>query len=177
MTLGGSPWQAAKTDQTNYAKFKQGWDDWLKTHPEGLIKDEPDGWPKCGPLFGKVDSAPLRRLVLKMLHPQPELRIGVRDALTTPTVKAIECCSNERCEDASGTSTPNSVATGTTTSNATTTAAAAVNIHSGVGVVDATSKSSVKKTIVQKKHNHLPPREHRMPKALHYRFDMGDGYT
>ena len=172
MTLGGSPWQAAKTDQTNYAKFKQGWDDWLKTHPEGLIKDEPDGWPKCGPLFAKVDSAPLRRLILKMLHPQPELRIGVHNILTTPIVKAIECCSNERSEDASGTSTPNAAAAVTTA-----TAAATAITQTGVAVVDATSKSSVKKTMVQKKHNHLPPREHRMPKALHYRFDMGDGYT
>ena len=166
MTLGGSPWQAAKPDQVNYAKFRRGWDDWLKTHPEGLIKDEPDGWPKCGPLFGKLESAPLRRLILKMLHPQPELRIGVYNALTTPTVKAIECCcSAERLEDASGASTPNAGAT------------TAAKNNCAVGCLDATSKSSVKKTMVQKKHNHMPPREHRMPKALHYRFDMGDGYT
>ena len=168
MTLGGSPWQSAKTDQVNYAKFKHGWDEWLKTHPEGLIKDEPDGWPKCGPLFGKVESASLRRLILKMLHPQPELRIGIHDALTTPTVRAIECCcSAERPEDSSGASTP----------NASTTAAAGAKSYCAAGLLDATSKSSVKKTTVQKKHNHMPPREHRMPKALHYRFDMGDGYT
>ena len=108
-----------------------------------------------------------------MLHPQPELRIGVHNILTTPTVKAIECCSNERSEDASGTSTPIAAAATATTA----TAAATAVTQTGVVVVDATSKSSVKKTMVQKKHNHLPPREHRMPKALHYRFDMGDGYT
>ena len=154
MTLGGSPWQAAKTEQTNYAKFKQGWDEWLKTHPEAVIRDEPDGWPKCGPLFSRLESPPLRRLILKMLHLDPEKRIGIHDALTTPTVKTIECCCAEQPDEA----------------RANGSACAA-------GTVDATSRSSTKKMTVQKKHNHLPPKEHRIPKALHHRFDMGDGYT
>ena len=154
MTYGGCPWQAAKVEQPHYAKFKKGWDDWLENHPDGVIKDEADGSPKCGPLFSRLETPGLKRLMLKMLHPLPEKRVGIREAVMLPTVKSIECCTAESYEEELG--------------------KCSINVADKLA---ATKKKAGAKLTVKKKHNHLPPKEHKLPKVLHHRFDMGDGWS
>ncbi|KAF1816744.1 kinase-like protein, partial [Eremomyces bilateralis CBS 781.70] len=148
MTYSGSPWQAAKPEYQHYAKFAKGWSDWLAVHPDGMINDGVEGTPKCGPVFARLDSAPLKRLMLKMLHPDPKKRISMADALRTGLLKSVDCCSAESFEE-----------------------------PEQRGAVDATSKKSCKANRVLKKHSHLPPREHKTPRVLRHRFDMGDGYS
>jgi serine/threonine protein kinase len=150
MTHGGSPWQAANSESPTYVKYKKAWDDWLVDHPTGEITIDADGHPKGGPLFSRIECAPIKRLMYKMLNPYPDMRISIRDALNMNYVKGIECCTPESyesptcCIDASGRNGP---------------------------------KSSAKMTVTRM-HHHLPPKEqHRVAKALQHRFDMGDGWN
>jgi protein-serine/threonine kinase len=149
MTFGGSPWEAAKPEHQHYARFKKGWDEWLPNHPDGQIKDEVDGSPKCGPLFKKIDPPALRRLIFKMLHPIPDKRITAHDVVQTNWVKHIECCCPESFEDPK----------------------CCVNASSKI------SSKSASKLVVQKKHNHFPPKEiGKIRQGLTHRFDMGEGW-
>lgn len=148
MTCGGCPWQAAKPEYQNYARFKKGWDHWLPNHPDGLIKDAPDGAPKCGPLFKSLEPPAIKRLMLKMLHPIPDKRVTIREVMTSPYVRGIECCCPESFEDQT----------------------------CGIDVSKKSSKAA-SKMIVQKKHHHIPPKpEKPLAKAFQHRFDMGDGW-
>ncbi|KAL1604925.1 hypothetical protein SLS60_004466 [Paraconiothyrium brasiliense] len=97
MTFGGCPWQAAKPDFPYYARYKKGWDEWLPNHPHEDIT--PDNHPKCGKLFSLINPPPLKRMMLKMLHPNPDKRITIREILDTPVIKNIACCCPESYED------------------------------------------------------------------------------
>lgn len=149
MHFGGSPWEAAKIQHQNYAKFKKGWDAWLERHPDGKItNDDKDGQPKCGMIFTFLEKAGLARLILKMLHPVPEMRITIREVVESSYIKSLECCCPETFEDPKC-------------------------------AVDATKKGGVKKAkaTTLKKHNHIPPKkENTISKRLTHRFDMGHGY-
>lgn len=148
MTCGGCPWQAAKPEYQNYGRFKKGWDEWLPNHPDGMIKDAPDGAPKCGPLFSYLDPPAIKRLMLKMLHPIPDKRITIREIITNSYVKGIECCCPEGFED-----------------------------QSCCIDASKKSSKAASKMIIQKKHHHIPPKpEKPLAKAFQHRFDMGDGW-
>lgn len=150
MTFGGSPWQAAKPEYEYYRVFKQGWDEWLKDHPDGQITDAADGHPKCGKLFSLINPPTIKRLVLKMLHPIPEKRITIKEIMASPCVKNIDCCCPETFED------PNCC----------------------IDASKAPSKDAYKLTKTkQYLHHHIPPApERKFAKVLTHRFDMGDGW-
>jgi len=150
MVFSGSPWQRADENNENYRIFIQGWRKWIEDHPDGIITDEKGGTPFCGKMFKPefIGSPALKRLILKMLHPDPEKRISVHDALNGPTMRGVDCCSPESYEDV------------------------ACRIDASKG-----SKPIAGKLSMQKKHSHIPPREHKTPRALQHRFDMGDGYN
>ncbi|KAI9812770.1 MAG: hypothetical protein M1827_004526 [Pycnora praestabilis] len=144
MFHGGSPWSIAERSQDNYQKFAVGWDTWLSWNPEGTINEGPDGMPNCGPIINRLESPAIKRLMLRMLHPNPVKRVSILDVVNDRWVKTIDCCSIE-------------------------------DPTASVSVIDVTSKNSCKlasKGTVIKMHNHLPPKESKMPQ---HRFDMGDG--
>jgi protein-serine/threonine kinase len=99
MTFGGSPWQAAKPEYEYYAKFKKGWDDWLVMHPDGQITNSADGHPKCGKIFSVISPPPLKRLLMRMLHPQPDKRITIQEVMNTNCIKNIDCCCPDSYDD------------------------------------------------------------------------------
>lgn len=119
MTFGGCPWQAAKSEFEYYARFKRGWQDWLKVHPDGDLFEGLDGYPKCGKLFNMIEGPAIRHLILRMLHPIPEKRITIREVLNTSLIRNVDCCcpesfeGPERCTD----STKSSLAHGRSPKN------------------------------------------------------------
>lgn len=136
MTFGGSPWPAAERSHSFYQKYAAGWDAWLAKHPDGVITDDPDeGMPKCGPIFAHLDTPAIKRLMLKMLHPIPEKRISIQDALGDRWVKTIDCCSLEDYTSKDST----------------------------IDVAGSKSCKLASKLGVKKMHNHLPPAKQRMP--------------
>jgi len=150
LVFSGSPWQRAHESNENYRLFIQGFNKWLADHPDGVITDEVGGSPKCGPMFDPafIGSPAMKRLMFKMLHPNPEMRISIHDALTGPTMRGVECCAPESYEDV------------------------LCRFDASKG-----SKPVAGKLSKQVLHNHIPPKEHKTPKVLQHRFDMGDGWN
>lgn len=146
---GAYPWSSASRSDQLYKRFIEGWDAFLAEHPDGIVTDE--HFPKCGPLLSRLPHPGMKRLMLKMLHPIPEKRITISEALNTGWVKSIECC----CQESD--LKPDDL--------------------KRISSIDVAGKNSCKlanKMLVIKKHNHLPPPIKRLPQ---HRFDMGDGYS
>ncbi|KAG9901946.1 Pkinase-domain-containing protein, partial [Aureobasidium melanogenum] len=99
MVFGVHPWVKATPDNTNYKKYLNGWNKWLKDHPEGLIEPGSDDYPDCGKLFHLLNSSSLERLVLRMLNPNPQKRISIAEALASDVVRRMECCQRVSYEE------------------------------------------------------------------------------
>ena len=174
MTLQGSPWSAARISDPSYKRYAGSWVTWLAKHPDGHIHDGPGGAPMPGPIFSPecLGSPAVKRLVLKMLDPDPARRITMRDALNSSYVRGIECCSPERCDDDS-----DDEATGGSQDGC---GGGESDGHAGATVTgldaraDCCGKGFAKKVL--RRHNHVPPKEHRTPAFFVHRFDMSEGY-
>lgn len=140
MRYNGSPWPAAERQHGQYHKFIRGWDAFATRHPDQMITDA-SGCPRCGEVFGYLDSQPTRRLLLRMMHPVPEKRMSIVEALNDRWVKTIECCSMPDDDTAC------------------------------VGMIDVAEKKkcNVKNSGIKKLHNHLPPAPRRL-EVLHPTF-------
>lgn len=86
-------WDEAKTTDGHYAHFLKQWAPYM---PEGYttLPDWVDDSKtrKFGPKFAAIREQGLRRLLIKMLHPDPDRRLTVSEALDDPFVQRIECC-------------------------------------------------------------------------------------
>ncbi|KAE8372094.1 kinase-like domain-containing protein [Aspergillus bertholletiae] len=86
------PWDEASAEDKRYLAFQKGWQYILKKYPE---------LPVTGDIFPYVrfvNALPEKELVtvlLRMLHPLPDKRMTIFEALEDPWVRAIECCSPE----------------------------------------------------------------------------------
>lgn len=87
----GSPWKAAKPEDPHYKKFLSGWHKFLLRNPDGIITETES--PTCGRIFTTFPKRGLNHLILKMLHPDPEIRISIEDALNDRCIQTIDCCS------------------------------------------------------------------------------------
>lgn len=84
------PWTAAKIEDPRYARFMNGWDEFLRGKSDGIITDT--DYPSCGRVFTAVPKLSLRRALLKMLHPDPARRISIENIMTELGIRTIECC-------------------------------------------------------------------------------------
>jgi protein-serine/threonine kinase len=149
MAFGGAPWQAAKSEFELYNVFQKGWEAWLQDHPDGQIFDGPDGHPKGGKIFTLVNPPAVKRLILKMLHPDPEKRITIRAVLESTYVKNINCCCPESYEDPT------------------------CCVDASKRGAQKTPARVTKRYL----HHHIPPKpESKIGRALTHRFDMGEGW-
>ncbi len=98
--LSASPWQRATKDNLDYAVFAMGWT--MFTRRFGTITIDENCHPHCGPIFDALPSDSMRRCSLKMLHPDPDRRCTIKDALNDRWVRTIECCSREGAEPVPG---------------------------------------------------------------------------
>ena len=141
----GNAWQQADKSDKQYRRFAEGWEDFLKQDPDRAIDER--NMPDCGRVIDLLPTSGQRRLMLRMLHPNPEKRITIREVLKNPWVKSIECC----CPDDESSDTEAPI---------------------GIDVAQKGSCKIAKKMTVLKKHDHLPPPVKRLPQ---HKFDMGDG--
>ena len=148
MTFGGSPWAAAKEDgNPYYAKFMAGWDAWLEKNPEGKIHDGTGGAPNCGPMFSPQYLG------------SPALKRLVLKMLHPIPEKRISI---------------HDVLVGSTLRGIE--CCSQESYDDNCCAIDA-SKCGKKAITKRVKHSHIPPREHKTPKLLQHRFDMGDGWN
>ncbi|MCJ1388679.1 hypothetical protein MMC18_001528 [Xylographa bjoerkii] len=133
MMFHGQPWPQATKSQPSYAKFVEAWDRLEASRQQG-VSTEANVPKDPGPMFKAVAKPALRTLILKMMHPRPEKRIRIQDAVNDRWVKMIECCAHDE-DDRETTKT-----------------------------IDASKGSSCKiSKNVKRSHNHLPPPKNWVP--------------
>ncbi|KAE8152043.1 kinase-like domain-containing protein [Aspergillus avenaceus] len=88
---GENPWNTANSEEDGaYADFLEAWTNFLEEFPySGITKTR---YPVCRDLFAFLPVG-LQHLLIRMLHPFPEMRITMRDVLKDAWVQDIECCS------------------------------------------------------------------------------------
>ena len=88
--FGGFPWNEATTKDKMYAGFIGYWESWLSNHPDGIITS--DSTVPGARIFQDM-KPPLRRMLYRMLHPLPEKRILIDEALNDRWMNtSVECC-------------------------------------------------------------------------------------
>lgn len=101
LTFGGAIWSRAESGNNHYDKLVKGWDRWYKKHEdsEAIITDS--DYPNCLALDVGVNPPALLRVLLQMLNPNPDKRIGIEEVVNNRWVKNIECCQLESYDDPS----------------------------------------------------------------------------
>lgn len=101
MTFGGGIWSRAEKSPENmhYNKLVEGWEKWYAKHPDPDACISESDYPKCYALDVGVSPPALRRVLLQMLNPDPNKRIGIEEVLNNRWMKNVECCQLESYED------------------------------------------------------------------------------
>lgn len=99
MTFGGAIWTRAEPGNTHFDKLVKGWQDWEAKHPEPDAVISETDYPKCYALDFGVNPPALRRVLLQMLHPDPNKRIGIEEINSNRWMRNIECCQLESYEE------------------------------------------------------------------------------
>lgn len=86
----GNPWVQATPDDPRFTAFSSSWDRWLTKNPSGLIRMDDNDMPACR-IYSEMRIG-LKRLLLRMTHPDPAKRIDIETALNDRFVDGIECC-------------------------------------------------------------------------------------
>jgi protein-serine/threonine kinase len=133
MAFSGNLWQSPSKSELNFSRFLEGWTAFLDRF--GDVKIDENCHPQCGRTFDALPSDSIRRCILRMLHPNPDRRCSVKDALSDRWVKAIECCVREGDE----------------------------STFEAIDVAKTGCHKVAARMKVQPKHDHLPPPIKRLP--------------
>ncbi|KAI1433703.1 kinase-like domain-containing protein [Xylaria sp. CBS 124048] len=103
LIFGANLWEKATDDgtgagQNNYNALVAGWkktDAKKAANPE----DAKDAYPRLPAFDLFVKPLPLRRLLLNMLHPDPEKRITMKEVISYRWMKNAECCQLESYDE------------------------------------------------------------------------------
>ncbi|KAI0476401.1 kinase-like protein [Xylariaceae sp. FL0804] len=99
LTFNGPLWEKAEeTPGPNSGGYNQLVTAWAKLDAK-RAKDpaavDKDIFPKFDAFECIVETIPLRRMLLNMLHPNPKKRITMEQVMRKPWMKSIECCQYE----------------------------------------------------------------------------------
>lgn len=105
LIFGSCLWEKAEYNGENppkypgYAQLQRGWDRWMAKHPDGDMTLTEMDYPHMEAFDLCVEPPALRRVLLQMLHPNPERRITIAEVVKNRWVKGIECCQPESYDD------------------------------------------------------------------------------
>lgn len=96
LIFGGAIWSKAQVGDAcnrNYQDLVRGWEKWSETHDDNseATITEMD-YPKVKAFDYGIRPPALRRVLLQMLHPNPDKRSTIHDVVNNRWVKNIECC-------------------------------------------------------------------------------------
>lgn len=104
LTFNANLWEKAQAgltspNQKTYNELVAGWERInakREANPESVAKD---AYPRVGAFDFCVKPLALRRLLLRMLNPDPQQRITMNEVVTNRWMKNVECCQLESYED------------------------------------------------------------------------------
>ncbi|KAI0384527.1 kinase-like protein [Hypomontagnella monticulosa] len=85
--------------QRTYNELVSGWEKINAKRASNPDEVSKDAYPKVGAFEFFVRPAPLRRILLQMLNPDPKKRITMQEVVTNRWMKNVECCQLESYED------------------------------------------------------------------------------
>ncbi|KAF8460309.1 kinase-like domain-containing protein [Kalaharituber pfeilii] len=130
----GTPWAKATLDDPRYGRFVDAYNVWMKQNNCDVVSEDTYDFPKARS-FANL-KIPMQRLMYRMIHPNPDKRITIQQAVNDRWMQSIECCTLDERQD----HTP--------------------------GAIDAADKGACKtagKCGIKKMHNHLPPPKRSIP--------------
>lgn len=90
LQFGGPLWhKATVSESTQYAKYVESFNNWLRDHPDGEMSKD-STYPRHYVLGSLKPAA--KRLLFQMMHLDPSKRITIQEALADRWVQGIECC-------------------------------------------------------------------------------------
>ncbi|KAI0172435.1 kinase-like protein [Hypoxylon sp. FL1284] len=103
LTFNANLWEKADASlsspgQKTYNDLVSGWEK-VNAKTEANPGELKDAYPKVLAFEYFMNPVPLRRLVLKMLNPDPKKRISMNEVITNRWMKNVECCQLESYED------------------------------------------------------------------------------
>ncbi|KAI6780578.1 Serine/threonine-protein kinase-like protein [Emericellopsis cladophorae] len=98
LTFGGAIWEKAAPGYGQYDDLVKGWQKWESKHEPGATMTDTD-YPHQKAFDIGITPPALRRLLLRMLHPDPAKRININDVISNRWMKGVECCQVESYDD------------------------------------------------------------------------------
>lgn len=86
----------------NYAQFCKAWTSWRKKRGEDAIPDN-ESYPNVPSINFGCKQSVLRKVIFRLLDPNPKTRILIEDLATNRWIKQIECCQLESYDEPSRT--------------------------------------------------------------------------
>ncbi|KAI1475752.1 kinase-like domain-containing protein [Daldinia eschscholtzii] len=104
LTFNANLWEKAQAGLTspNQRTYNELVNGWTKINAKREANPEEvgeDAYPRVAAFEICVKPAPLRRLLLKMLNPDPKKRITMSEVMSNRWMKNVECCQLESYED------------------------------------------------------------------------------
>ncbi|KAK0633712.1 kinase-like domain-containing protein [Immersiella caudata] len=104
LIFGAPLWRRAEVaGNPNYAALVTGWERWMGKNENDETRFTEGSYPYVKAFDLCIKPPALRRLLLQMLHPNPDKRITIADVVKNRWVKGIECCQLESYDDPSRT--------------------------------------------------------------------------
>jgi protein-serine/threonine kinase len=98
IVFGGALWPRAEAGNRNYDSLLKGWAKWEAKHPNGDSIAETD-YPRVCAFDQMVNPPALRRLLVRMLHPDPAKRITIAEVFKNRWLKNVDCCQVDSYDD------------------------------------------------------------------------------
>ncbi|KAJ9155689.1 Kinase-like protein [Pleurostoma richardsiae] len=100
LIFGAPIWERAKLEKNdNYAALVKGWEKWNAKHPDDEQVFTDTDYPNVLAFDMMVKPPALRRVLLRMLNPNPKKRCTITDVMNNRWVKNVECCQLDSYDD------------------------------------------------------------------------------
>lgn len=88
------PWEVPNAQkESRYRQFISGWNTYLRSDPSGHItRSDPSKLPSFGKIFDLLTGSSVKRVVLGMMHPNPEMRSTIHEVLSDSWLQSIRTC-------------------------------------------------------------------------------------
>ncbi|KAH8171522.1 protein kinase domain-containing protein [Sarocladium implicatum] len=98
LTFTAPLWEKAAPGHPHFDTLAKAWEQWDTEHPEGSQGISDSDYPYAPP-FNRVNPPALRKVLIRMLHPDPAKRLTISELYNHRWMQKIECCQPDEYEE------------------------------------------------------------------------------
>ena len=98
LTFTAPLWDKATRGQVHFDSLVNGWEQWNAEHPEGSQTISDSDYPYAPP-FNRVNPPALRKVLIRMLNPDPAKRLTISEIYNHRWMQKIDCCQPDGYEE------------------------------------------------------------------------------